>query len=57
MIASITDGCCVYLTEDLKVLEDCTYSSIAVIDVDEIEVIMDITPYWPNNKITIRIRV
>jgi hypothetical protein len=57
MIASITDGCCVYLTEDLKVLEDCTYSAISVIDVDEIEVIMDITPYWPNNKITIRIRV
>jgi hypothetical protein len=57
MIASVTDGCCVYLTEDIKALADCTYSSITVVDVDEIEVIMDITPFWPNNKITIRIRV
>lgn len=57
MLASVCEGCSTYLTEDLKVLNDCTITSIEVVGVDEIEVVVDITAKYPLNKITIRIRV
>lgn len=57
MLASVCEGCRCYLTETIKVLKDCNITSIEVVAVDEIEVVVDITPYYPLNKITIRIRV
>lgn len=57
MLTSVVDGCCVYLVEELKVFVKCEFSYLEVVDVDEIDVILDVTPKWPLNKITIRIRI
>jgi hypothetical protein len=57
MCGTIMDGCCSYLTEDLKVFNNCTYTGFQIVDVDELEVIMEIELKYPLNKITVRIRV
>jgi len=51
------DGCCSYLHEDLKVFNNCTYSGLRIVDVDEIEVVLEADPKYPLNKVTVRIRI